>query len=183
LIDQLLENDAVWIYNYPQTKVWLIARRSWFTGKAHMLTFYIRTHHNMIGTMKSAIISIGPKVEIRDVPIPSPGPGEVLVKVVYSGSNPKDWKVYDLIPDLKPSNQGNDFAGVIEALGERVTEFRVGDRVAAFSTFAGGSYAEYAVAPALTTFMLPNETTFKGVTSFCFSIVLMFRTCQFSIAC
>jgi NADPH:quinone reductase-like Zn-dependent oxidoreductase len=112
--------------------------------------------------MKSAFVSRGPKVEIRDVPIPNPGPGEVLVKVVYSGSNPKDWKVFELMPDEKPSNQGNDFAGYVEALGEGVTGFHVGDRVAAFSTYAGGSYAEYAVAPALTTFFLPEKTTFKG---------------------
>lgn len=44
-----------------------------------------------------------------------------------------------------------------------MTDFHVGDRVAAFSTFAaGGGYAEYAVAPALTTFFLPEKTTFKG---------------------
>jgi NADPH2:quinone reductase len=108
--------------------------------------------------MKSAFVSAGPKVEIHDVPIPTPGPGEVLVKVEYSGSNPKDWKVFDLMP----SNQGNDFAGFIEAVGEGVTEFHVGDRVAACSTPAGGGYAEYAVAPAITTFFLPDKTTFKG---------------------
>jgi NADPH2:quinone reductase len=119
----------------------------------------------MPSTMKSAIVSAGPKVQIQDVPIPTAGPGEVLIKVVYSGSNPKDWKVFDLMPDAKPSNQGNDIAGFIEALGEEVTEFHVGDRVAAFSTFAGGSYAEYAVAPALTTFLLPEKTTFKGLLS------------------
>lgn len=65
--------------------------------------------------MKSAFVSGGPKVEIRDVPIPKPGPGEVLVKFVYSGSNPKDWKAFEMIPDMKPNNQGNDFAGYIEA--------------------------------------------------------------------
>jgi hypothetical protein len=42
-------------------------------------------------TMKEAIIHAGPKVEIRDVPIPEPGPRQVVIKVVYSGSNPKDW--------------------------------------------------------------------------------------------
>jgi NADPH:quinone reductase-like Zn-dependent oxidoreductase len=41
--------------------------------------------------MKEAIIHAGPKVEIRDVPIPEPGPRQVVIKVVYSGSNPKDW--------------------------------------------------------------------------------------------
>ena len=58
--------------------------------------------------MKSAFASAGPKVDIHDVPIPRLGPGEVLVKVVFNGSDPKDWKVFDLAPDTKPSNQGND---------------------------------------------------------------------------
>lgn len=112
--------------------------------------------------MKIAKVSKGPKVHIEDTPIPKPGPGEVLVKVEYCGSNPKDWKVHNLMPDLAPSNQCNDIAGFIQEVGEGVTEFRCGDRVAACTTVVGGGYAEYCVAPALTTFFLPETTTFKG---------------------
>lgn len=39
--------------------------------------------------MKEAIVSKGPKVEIVDSPIPKPNAGQVLIKVVFSGSNPK----------------------------------------------------------------------------------------------
>lgn len=46
------------------------------------------------GTMKEAVVAKGPKVTIRDVPIPKPGPYQVVTKVIYSGSNPKDWLVY-----------------------------------------------------------------------------------------
>lgn len=42
--------------------------------------------------MKEAIVSKGPKVNIHEVPIPRPNADQVLIKVVYSGSNPKDWK-------------------------------------------------------------------------------------------
>lgn len=42
-------------------------------------------------TMKEAIILKGPEVKIVDTPIPKAEPGQVVVKVVYSGSNPKDW--------------------------------------------------------------------------------------------
>lgn len=42
-------------------------------------------------TMKEAVVAKGPKVTIRDVPIPTPGPYQVVTKVIYSGSNPKDW--------------------------------------------------------------------------------------------
>lgn len=42
-------------------------------------------------TMKEAIVSRGPKVRIVDSPVPKPGPGQVVTKVIFSGSNPKDW--------------------------------------------------------------------------------------------
>lgn len=44
-------------------------------------------------TMKEAVVGKGPKVQIIDSPIPKPGPGQIVTKVVYSGSNPKDWFV------------------------------------------------------------------------------------------
>lgn len=42
--------------------------------------------------MKEAIIAVGPKVRIVDSPVPKPGPGQIVTKVIFSGSNPKDWK-------------------------------------------------------------------------------------------
>jgi NADPH2:quinone reductase len=44
--------------------------------------------------MKEAIVCPGPKVKIVDSPIPEPAPEQVVIKVVVSGSNPKDWYVY-----------------------------------------------------------------------------------------
>jgi NADPH2:quinone reductase len=41
--------------------------------------------------MKEAVVSKGPRVEIRDVPIPEPKARQVVTKVEFSGSNPKDW--------------------------------------------------------------------------------------------
>jgi NADPH:quinone reductase len=62
-----------------------------------------------------------------------------------------------------PLNQGDDVAGVIEKVGSSVLEFRSGDRVAAFHRMLtpGGSYAEYAIAPANTTFHVPENVTFE----------------------
>jgi NADPH2:quinone reductase len=114
--------------------------------------------------MKSAIVHPGPKVVIEDVPIPKPGPKQVLIKVVYSGSNPKDWKVPELGVFGGPRNEGNDIAGFVESVGDEVTEFRKGDRVAAFLGISGGGFAEYAVAEASTTFFLPAKTSFQGQT-------------------
>lgn len=112
--------------------------------------------------MKEAIIRKGPKVDIVDSPIPKAGKGQVVIKVVYSGSNPKDWKCPEWQPD-KEINHGDDVAGTIYEVGEGVSEFKKGDRVTAFhEMFApGGSYAEYAVAWAHTTAYLPAHISFK----------------------
>ncbi|OTB19147.1 hypothetical protein K445DRAFT_314019 [Daldinia sp. EC12] len=111
--------------------------------------------------MKEALVAPGPKVQIVDSPIPKPNADQVLIKVVVSGSNPKDWKV----PDWRnvTINQGDDIAGVVEEVGSNVTEFKPGDRVAAYHEIMSphGSYAEYAIAWQHTTFHIPQKTTFE----------------------
>lgn len=114
--------------------------------------------------MKEALVAKGPKVTIHDVPIPKPGPNQVLIKVVFSGSNPKDWKR----PEYgggDPTNSGDDIAGIVEAVGDGVLEFRKGDRVAAFHEMMTphGSFAEYAIAWDYSTFHLPEKTSFEEV--------------------
>lgn len=61
-------------------------------------------------------------------------------------------------------NQGDDIAGTVHAVGPDVTEFHTGDRVAAFHemTKPHGSYAEYALSWAYTTFHIPTKTTYEG---------------------
>ena len=68
------------------------------------------------------------------------------------------------MPDKEPVNQGDDISGIVHEVGEGVTEFKKGDRVAAFHEMLspGGSYAEYAISWASTTFALPPQTTFEG---------------------
>lgn len=113
-------------------------------------------------SMKEAIVAKGPKVTIHDVDIPKPNTDQVLIKVVFSGSNPKDWKR----PNYgEPHNSGDDIAGIVEEVGENVVEFKKGDRVAAFHEMMSphGSFAEYAIAWAYTTFHLPKTTSFEEV--------------------
>ncbi|PGH15766.1 hypothetical protein AJ79_02146 [Helicocarpus griseus UAMH5409] len=126
--------------------------------------------------MKEVINLAGPAVKIVDSPIPPFNDDQVLIKVVVSGSNPKDWKVPEwahtmeedngsgLIQRAKEGvNQGDDIAGIVEKVGKNVVEFKPGDRVAAFHEMCspGGSYAEYAVAWSDTTFHLPKHTSFE----------------------
>jgi NADPH:quinone reductase-like Zn-dependent oxidoreductase len=86
----------------------------------------------------------------EDVARPGPGENEVLVKVEAASVNPLDWHYMRGSPYLmrlgtgigspKDSRMGRDFAGVVTAVGEQVTEFKPGDEV-----FGGasGAFAEY----------------------------------------
>ncbi|KAH8665990.1 chaperonin 10-like protein [Tricladium varicosporioides] len=111
--------------------------------------------------MKEAVVSPDIKVTIKDVPVPKPNADQVLIRVIYSGSNPKDWKRPKYMK--KEHNSGDDIAGIIEEVGENITEFKKGDRVAAFHEMMSdhGSFAEYAIAWAYTTFHLPKKTSFE----------------------
>lgn len=116
--------------------------------------------------MKEAIVLKTGEVVVSDVEVPVPAPGQVLIKCVVSGTNPKDWKYPEWIPDREQTNQGDDIAGYVEAVGEGVLNFRPGDKVAAFHEMHSphGSYAEYAIAWETTTFRLPPQTSFEGET-------------------
>lgn len=116
--------------------------------------------------MKEAIVHPGGKVDIIDSPTPSPKASQVLIKVIVSGTNPKDWKVPDGMK--KSANSGDDIAGIVEAVGDDVTEFRPGDRVAAFHQMVtpNGSFAEYAIAWAASTFHIPKNISFEEVRQF-----------------
>ena len=79
------------------------------------------------------------------------------------GTNPKDWKVPIFLQ--KSVNSGDDVAGIIEAVGAGVSEFKPGDRVAGMHEIgtAHGSFAEFAITPASTTFHIPDNVTFEEV--------------------
>jgi NADPH:quinone reductase-like Zn-dependent oxidoreductase len=78
----------------------------------------------------------GPEVlELREIPEPHAGAGEVRVRVAAVGLNPMDWGISSR-PEAAarfgitaPSGFGFDFAGVVDELGDGVTGFAVGDRV------------------------------------------------------
>jgi NADPH:quinone reductase-like Zn-dependent oxidoreductase len=91
-------------------------------------------------------------LEVRTVSVPSPGHGEVLVRVHASGLNVKDAVVRASASLLHgrahfPRGTGFDFAGEVAALGEGVTDLEVGQAVWGFLDGAkGGAAAEYVVA-------------------------------------
>jgi NADPH:quinone reductase-like Zn-dependent oxidoreductase len=95
----------------------------------------------------------GPEqLEMADIPRPSPGPGQVLVRVIASSVNPIDWKRASgrmrLIMTVKfPAVPGFDLAGDVVELGPNMTGYAIGDRVhARIATNGGtGACAEFAV--------------------------------------
>ena len=84
-------------------------------------------------TMKAAIVEeFGKPLVIREVPIPAPGPGQALVKIIASGvchtdlhAADGDWPVKPALP-FTPGHEG---AGIVAALGPGVTHLKEGDRV------------------------------------------------------
>jgi alcohol dehydrogenase, propanol-preferring len=70
-------------------------------------------------------------LELRDLPIPEPGRGELLVKVAANGVCRTDLHIVEgeLPPRRLPLTPGHQVAGTVEAVGEGVTQLEVGDRV------------------------------------------------------
>ncbi len=144
----------------------------------------------MVQTMQAAVVtSFGKPLEIREVPVPTPGPGQVLVRVVASGvchtdlhAAEGDWPIKPALPFI-PGHEG---AGHVVALGPGVTLLKEGDRVgvpwlhsacgtceyclAGWETLCpaqrntgysvDGGFAEYVVAPAAYVGRLPGTMGF-----------------------
>jgi NADPH:quinone reductase-like Zn-dependent oxidoreductase len=108
-------------------------------------------------------------LRIEEVPTPSPGPGEVLVRVVATSVNLSDWEtlrgspMYARIGGLRtPARRtlGSDIAGRVEAVGAGVTRFRPGDEVYGDNLALKGGFAECAVARASALDHKPEGLTF-----------------------
>ena len=105
----------------------------------------------------------GPEVlELREIPTPKPGPGQILVRVRAAGVNPYDTYMrngtYAIKPPL-PYTPGSDAAGTVEAVGEGVKKVKAGDRVYTAKTLTG-AYAEYALADESQIFVFPEKISF-----------------------
>lgn len=104
----------------------------------------------------------GPEVlRYGDRPMPEPGNGEVLVKVAYSGVNFTDLNARSGVNKIPlPAVLGSEAAGIVERTGERVRDFKPGDRVA--YCMVRGSYAEYAAVPAKMLVPIPADVSFPA---------------------
>ena len=80
--------------------------------------------------MKAAVYLGGQKFEVKEVPTPEPGPGELLVKTRYASICGTD--VHGVLYDVVPpgSIMGHEYSGTVAAVGQGVSKWRLGDRVA-----------------------------------------------------
>ena len=109
-------------------------------------------------------------LQLREIGRPSVGDGDVLVQVRAAGVDPGVWHLMTGEPYLvramgfglrkpKVAVRGRDVAGVVEAVGGRVTRFRPGDEV--YGTCESGSFAEYAAAPEARLAAKPGNVSFE----------------------
>lgn len=98
----------------------------------------------------------GPEVlQTVEIETPTPGPGQILIRHQAIGVNfIETYQRSGLYPVKLPAIPGGEAAGVVEAVGEGVSRFKVGDRVA--TTNAGGAYAEASLAPANRAVAIPD---------------------------
>ncbi len=147
----------------------------------------------MAKTMKAAVVrAFGKSLAIEEVPIPAPGPGEVLVKIVATGVCHTDLHAADGDWPVKPTPPfipGHEGAGIVAAVGAGVTNLKEGDPVGiawlhdacglceycitGWETLCGaqhnsgysvnGSFAEYAIGAAAYVARLPERTDFAAL--------------------
>ena len=103
------------------------------------------------------------KMRLEEVEDPLCGPGQVLVKIHAVGVNPVDTYIragiYAIKPNL-PYIPGSDASGIVEAVGEGVKRFKVGDRVYTSGT-TSGAYAEKALCLESQVHSLPPGTIYS----------------------
>lgn len=121
----------------------------------------------------------GPEVmKIEEVARPVPAAGEILVKVYAASVNPADYIIRQggndfLRPYLQlPLGLGIDLAGVVEAVGPDVQQFKKGDKVYGVPNFLDGAYTEYLAAKASQFARMPETASFNeaGAIASCASI-------------
>jgi NADPH:quinone reductase-like Zn-dependent oxidoreductase len=130
---------------------WQPEDRTWKAGEQIVSDRPVRRRRPMRALVADP--SASPALSLADVPEPSPGPGELLVRMEAASINRGEIRAAAMQPPGKVI--GWDIAGTVVSLGEGVGGFEVGQRVLALSP-AGGTFAELAAVPAAWTTTLPS---------------------------
>jgi len=136
--------------------------------------------------MKASVNTVyGPPevLQIKDVPKPAPKPNEVLIKIYATTVNRTDcgfrspeYFAVRLISGFnrpKKTILGNEFSGVIEAIGINVTKFKINDAVFGLSTYKFGTHAEFICIPETDSIALkPNNMLHVEAAAVCDGLML-----------
>jgi NADPH:quinone reductase len=118
------------------------------------------------------------QMEFADISAPEPKPGEIRIKNRAAALNFFDILMiqgkYQSKPP-RPFTPGSEVAGVVDKVGDRVTEFNAGDRVQAIAT--GGTYCEYSIAPAGKAFRIPDAMSFEEAAA----MIVIYQTSYFAL--
>jgi NADPH:quinone reductase-like Zn-dependent oxidoreductase len=138
---------------------------------ANRIDYPINDDHTRLSMMAWRVHEFGPPNVMRfeRVERPSPGPGEVLVRVAAAGVGPWDGWIRagnSALPQPLPLTPGSDLSGEIVAVGSEISDLRPGDQVYGVtnSQFTG-AYAEYALASAGMVASKPTSLTFTEAAS------------------
>ncbi len=113
-------------------------------------------------------------LRVEDVPVPTPGEGQVRVQVAATSVNLSDWEGltgspgYARMAGLRAPRRrtlGSDIAGVVDAVGPGVTRFHPGDEVYGDNLALMGGFAEYAVAAESSLAPKPTGLTFAAASA------------------
>ncbi|KAJ3877606.1 GroES-like protein [Lentinula edodes] len=136
--------------------------------------------------IQKALVIESPKTPfvLKTVPIPKPGPGEVLVKIIASGLNPVDWVIqtrdYFAPRTPYPAIIGFDIAGDVEEVGPGVKEISKGDRVffaPKMNSNDNAAFQQYALAPVEFLGKIPKNLNYSQAAS----VSLTFTTAVYGL--
>src|SRR5690554_6541440 len=108
--------------------------------------------------MRTAILEGPQNFKIVDVPVPTPGAGEVLIKVASCGVCHSEMGMWEGSFGEYPQRIGHEVAGTVAELGENVTDLTVGDRVVLYTDRHG--YSEYLTVPAANVIPIGDNVSF-----------------------
>ena len=106
-------------------------------------------------------------MELQELPTPSPGAGEICIRVSKAGINFADilsrMGLYPGAPK-PPFTPGMEVSGTVHEVGPDVDDFQVGDRVV--GSGGSGGYSTHTISKADTVFKIPDEVTFELAAAF-----------------
>ena len=116
--------------------------------------------------MKAIVLHQNGDFKLEEVDNPQPKEQQVQVKIAAAGFNPIDYQMTENRTERKLLHSpilGREFSGVVSAVGEGITDFKIGDPVFCGSGSMGsnGTYAEYICVPAAIVMHLPQNISFE----------------------